>query len=171
MVLLDFPTVYFSDFTPALQRILCTYIAVNITKQVTHVHLILITAYWLAAYHRFNSVRCEAEHFEPEFDSWHRQEMLSSLSQPDRLWVRPASYFVGTRPLLPKLKRPERVSDHSPSSSVKRNIAWNFTSTPQAHVHGTRLEPGVLLLLWHFITRFRASSNLGSIFYSPILTA
>jgi hypothetical protein len=52
----------------------------------------------------------------------------------------PASYPVGTRGSLPRVKRPEREADHSPPSSAEVKNAWSYTSTPPIRLYGVMLD-------------------------------
>ena len=56
------------------------------------------------------------------------QQFLSSLRRPGRLWG-PCSLLFNRR-ISPRINRPAREADHSPSSSVEVRSQWssNFTS-------------------------------------------
>jgi hypothetical protein len=45
--------------------------------------------------------------------------IFSSPRRPDRLWVNPTSYPMGTGGSFPGVKRPGREADHSPPASAE----------------------------------------------------
>jgi hypothetical protein len=56
--------------------------------------------------------------------------IFSSPRRPDRLWVHPTSYKMGTWGSFPEVKRPENEADHSPPANAEVKKMWMYTSTP-----------------------------------------
>jgi hypothetical protein len=56
--------------------------------------------------------------------------IFTSPCRPDRLWVHPTSYPMGTKGSFPGVKRPGREADHSPQTSTEVKKTWVYTSTP-----------------------------------------
>jgi hypothetical protein len=56
--------------------------------------------------------------------------IFTSQDRPDRLWVHPNSYPMGTGTLSPGVKRQGSEADHSPPTSVEVKRTWVYTSTP-----------------------------------------
>ena len=69
-----------------------------------------------------------------------RARDISLSKSPDQLWGPPSFLFSGYRGSFPRIKRPGREADHSPSSSADGKNKQSYTSTspykPAWHVHG-----------------------------------
>jgi hypothetical protein len=60
----------------------------------------------------------------------HSPSLSASNNHPDRLWIHPVSYPLGTADSFPEIKRLESEADYSPPSTAEVKKTLIYTSTP-----------------------------------------